>query len=146
MAGGRPTKFNQALAERICTGLAAGSSLRKLCLADDMPNASTVHRWLDADDEFCKQYARACERRAESIIDEAYEIADDGRNDTYQLDDGSKKVEHDHIQRSRLRVDLRKWDAARLNPKKYGDKVRQEISGADGSPVKFIVEIVEAKK
>jgi hypothetical protein len=34
--------------------------------------------------------------------------------------------------RDRLRVDSRKWVASKLLPKKYGDKLQQEVSGPDG--------------
>jgi hypothetical protein len=33
------------------------------------------------------------------------------------------------IQRDRLRVDTRKWMAARLAPKKYGDHVSHDVQG-----------------
>jgi hypothetical protein len=34
-----------------------------------------------------------------------------------------------NIQRSRLRVDARKWAAAKLAPKKYGDRVENDVKG-----------------
>jgi hypothetical protein len=37
--------------------------------------------------------------------------------------------------RDRLRVDARKWVAAKLLPKKYGDRIQQEVSGPDGGPI-----------
>lgn len=45
----------------------------------------------------------------------------------------------DMVDRSRLAVDALKWTLAKLHPKQYGDKVTQEIQGADGGPVKIIV-------
>jgi hypothetical protein len=39
-------------------------------------------------------------------------------------------VDHDNINRARLKVDTRKWMAAKLSPKKYGDKLLH--TGADG--------------
>jgi hypothetical protein len=32
-------------------------------------------------------------------------------------------VDHDHIQRSRLRVDTRKWLLSEMSPKVYGDRL-----------------------
>jgi hypothetical protein len=43
--------------------------------------------------------------------------------------DGKTIVDHENIQRSRLRVDARKWAAARLAPKKYGDRVEHDHKG-----------------
>jgi hypothetical protein len=51
------------------------------------------------------------------------------------------------VARNRLRVDARKWVAAKLLPKKYGDKVQQEVSGPDGGPIEVQtvrVELVRA--
>lgn len=78
------------------------------------------------------------------MAEESLEIADDGRNDWMERQSQSEKglgvnngwvLNGEHVQRSRLRVDTRKWFAARLHPKKYGDKVTQEISGPGGGPV-----------
>jgi hypothetical protein len=44
-------------------------------------------------------------------------------------------VDQEHIGRSRLRVDARKWLASKLKPKKYGEKLSTELTGADGGPV-----------
>ncbi len=43
-------------------------------------------------------------------------------------------VDHEHIQRSRLRVDARKWIAAKLLPKRYGDKLQH--TGDGGGPIR----------
>ena len=43
--------------------------------------------------------------------------------------------DHANVQRSRFRFDARRWYASKLNPKKYADKVQQEIMGSDGGPV-----------
>jgi hypothetical protein len=32
-------------------------------------------------------------------------------------------------------IDTRKWILAKMAPKKYGDKVIQELSGPDGGPI-----------
>jgi hypothetical protein len=60
------------------------------------------------------------------MIEEASLIADDGENDTYLDEQGKVRIDHDVIQRSKLRVEQRRWHAGRLNPKKYGDKVQIE--------------------
>ena len=58
------------------------------------------------------------ERYAEEII----EIADDAKNDWMERE-GFKTLNQEHIQRSRVRIDTRKWLMAKLMPKKYGDRV-----------------------
>lgn len=125
---GRPSEFSQEIADIICERLAGAQSLRSICLDENMPGQTTVFRWL-ADDRyeyFRKQYARAREAQADAIFDEILDIADDGSND-YMGED--EKYNGDAVQRSRLRVDARKWMAGKLQPKKYGDKLDLEHSG-----------------
>lgn len=47
-------------------------------------------------------------------------------------------VDGDHIQRSRLRVDTRKWLLSKVLPKVYGDKSTTTHTGPDGGPVQFV--------
>jgi hypothetical protein len=128
---GRPSSFTQETADTICARLAEGQSLRSICEADDMPARSVVFKWLADNKDFADQYARAREAQADHLFEEILTIADDGSNDTYKTDDG-EATNHDVIARSRLRVDARKWMAAKMAPKKYGDKLA--IGGADDLP------------
>ncbi|MCK5600579.1 terminase [Candidatus Pacearchaeota archaeon] len=96
-------------------------------------------RWLDADEELRDRYARAKEAQADFMADEMLDIADDGRNDwmkRHQANGESVEVVNNEvIQRSKLRIDARKWLASKLKPKKYSEKLQQEISGPGGGPV-----------
>jgi hypothetical protein len=132
---GRPSIFSQELADTICERLADGESLRRICEDETMPAKSTVFRWLAADKSFQDQYTRAREVQADSWADDILDISDDGANDTYTDGDGNERTNQDVIARSRLRVDTRKWLMARMAPKKYGDKITQEVTGSDGGPV-----------
>lgn len=138
---GRPSDFTQEIADKICELLADGQSLREICLSDEMPARSSVFKWLSEVKSFSDQYARAREEQAETLADEIVSIADDGTNDyaTRTSVDGStaQQVNSEHIQRSRLRVEARKWVASKLKPKKYGDKIIAEHSGPDGGPVRM---------
>lgn len=120
----RPSSFTQAKADLICTRLADGESLRSICSTEGMPDRVTVFRWLRERDEFRIQYARAREDQAESIAEEMMEIADDGRRDYTEDEEGRLAVDHDHIQRSKLRVETRKWLLAKMAPRKYGDRLQ----------------------
>lgn len=120
---GRPSMFTQDIANQICAGLMEGKSLRRVCLADNMPSRTTVFEWLAANKEFADQYTRAREVQADVYAEDTIDIADDGSNDTYLDEDGNPRTDHDVIARSRLRVDARRWYAGKIRPKKYGDKV-----------------------
>jgi len=104
--------------------MAEGKSLRAICKAKDMPNRRTVSDWLAKDEKLAKQYAAAIEARAEHYFDEIIDIAD-SKSDP---------------QKTRVQIDARKWVLARMNPKKYGDKFTQELTGAEGGPL--VVKIV----
>jgi len=144
---GRPSSYAKAVGTAICERLSQGESLRRICSDKDMPGKSTVMRWLADKDllGFRDQYARARELQADYWAEEIIEIADDGTNDYVERanKDGStsKAVDSEHINRSRLRVDTRKWLMARLAPKKYGDRVTAEHSGLDGTPIRHHVDI-----
>lgn len=133
---GRPSKYSERIADDICERLADGESLRTICAAESMPKRSTVFRWLASNQEFRDQYARAREAQADALADEILDIADEAgtmvRADKHgtKADDGDGNTEvvfdPTAVARNRLRVDARKWVAAKLKPKAYGEK--QEIS------------------
>ena len=85
-------------------------------------------------EDFMDQYARAREAQAEARADEIVDIADDGSGDFTTDKDGKEIVSHENVQRSRLRVDARKWVAAKLLPKKYGDRLQH--TGEGGGPIR----------
>ena len=132
----RPSGFSQEIADVICERLANGESLRRICRDDDMPEMRTVMRWLNAREDFCQQYVRARELQAECIFDQMAEIADDGTNDwmaSNAPDCEGYKLNGEHVQRSKLRIDARKWMLAKMSPRKYGDKQQIDHVSSDGS-------------
>jgi hypothetical protein len=125
--------FSQEKADAICERLADGESLRTICSEEGMPSKTTVFRWLADNEQFRDQYARAREAQADAIFDDILSIADDGRNDwmVRKFGDDERWVENgEALRRSALRIDARKWMAGKLRPKKYGDKLDVEHSGA----------------
>ena len=92
---------------------------------------------MDNRDGFYPQYARARELQMEAWADEIVEISDDGTNDWMerQLRDGKTEevLDHEHITRSRLRVDTRKWIMSKLKPGTYGDKLQHANAAGDGN-------------
>ena len=125
--GGRPSTFSPDMCERICSKIAEGMSLRKICSENGMPTVGTVCLWLAKDKQFSEQYARAREAQAETMADEILDIADEipPMNPTTGAYD-SGAVNH-----KRLQIEARKWVASKLKPKKYGDRL--DLSSADGT-------------
>jgi len=133
---GRPSEVTQKVMDTVCSLLADGLSLRTICKENkDLPSRYAILRELANNEQFRNQYARAREEQADALFEETLEIADYGVNDTYVDDNGNRVINHDVIQRSRLRVDTRKWAAGKLAPKKYGDKL--QLTGANDGPIKM---------
>ncbi|WP_313636253.1 hypothetical protein [Empedobacter sp.] len=117
----------------IITSIENGLSFRKALKSLEKHgltiSSRTFFQMIESDEEKVKQYARACEARADAIFEEILDIADCEDEDIIGPDDGEPRVNHDVIQRDRLRVDARKWILAKMNPKKYGDKIDHTSNG-----------------
>lgn len=130
---GAPTKKTSALCAKICEGLAIGKSARSMCIEVGI-SQRVLWKWLENDEEFVQQYARAKEIGLDYMAEDMLDIADDGSNDWMDKNDPDNPgydFNSEHVQRSRLRVDARKWYLSKLAPKKYGDKVVNEHQGGD---------------
>ena len=114
--GGRPTILNDRLIDELCQRLSQGVSMRSVCRDDDMPCMATIWRWLRENDNFAKRYTAAKQESADAMIEDILAISDQ--------DD-----EEESTNRSRLRVDTRKWIAAKLRPEKYSEKLDLTPSG-----------------
>lgn len=112
---GRPSSFSDETAEEICERIAMGESLRAICQDAHMPTVTSVYRWLDANEKFRDQYAHARSKQADFYADQIVTIAD-------TADDHNK---------ARLQIDARKWVAAKLLPKKYGERTTTTHEGGD---------------
>lgn len=146
---GRPSLYSQELADRVCQRIIEGYSMRTVCKPDDMPAAATLFRWFREHPEFREQYARATEERTEAMSEDILDIADDGSNDLMTIQKGNQSYEIENKEvtnRSKLRVDTRKWLMSKMKPKKYGDKVDVTSEGKSIQPVINIVKYGETKK
>lgn len=122
--GGRPSDYTIELAEEICEQVGNCSlGLKQLCEKNPhWPHEKTIRRWIRTNAEFCSVYAQAKLQRADYMAEEILEIADNAVNDFMEDKDGNKRFDGEHVQRSRLRIDTRKWLACKFAPKVYGEK------------------------
>ena len=146
---GRPTKYTKEVGKEICKRIADGESVRNICLDEKMPSSSMIYRWLLKPQyrEFREQYARSRDIQAEQMFEELLNIADDGANDYMTITKGkvSYNIEDKEVtNRSKLRVETRKWYLSKVLPKKFGDKL-DLTSGGDKLPTP-ILSMVESKK
>jgi len=148
MPVGRPSDYTAETADRICERMVEGESLISICRDDDMPSRTSVFRWLQSNEEFRDKYARADEFRGEMLAHEILQISDDGTNDWMERRSEAEKgagvdsgwvLNGEHVQRSKLRIDTRKWYASKVAAKKYGDKITAEHTGANGGAIQEVV-------
>ena len=126
-------KYTKEIAEKICRLIATTSDgLGKICERNpDLPRRQTINEWRLDHPEFSEMYYAARQKQMNLIIEEVIDIADDTSKDTIVKEgrDGnpSEYQNAEWINRSRLRVDTRKWMATKLLPKIYGEKSEQKI-------------------
>lgn len=133
-----PVRYSPELAAEICERIAHGESLRSVCRDEGMPAPSAVIQWVLNDTEgFAEHYERARQMAYKLMAEEIFEISDDGTNDWVERENartGNTTIlcDHDHVSRSKLRVDTRKWFLSKVLPKIYGDRI--DIGNADNKP------------
>lgn len=104
----RPSILSDEVADAIFDRLSEGESLVQICRDETMPSVRTVLRWAAENSDFGAEYAHAREAQAEHMDDKILTAAEAADKDAAA---------------ARVKVDAYKWRAAKLAPKKYGDKI-----------------------
>ena len=146
---GRPSKYSEALASKICKLIAEGEKVVDVCKRKGMPSVGTVFRWMHDKEGFREMYDRAREERAHRIFDDMLEIADDGTNDYVEKfnkngESMGPQLDSEHVQRSRLRIETRKWIVSKLCPKQFGDRQQMALTGPEDGPVQVTIRKISA--
>ena len=138
--------------EEICSGRA----LRNVLRDNNMPSPWDFYRWLDEDaaedkkeeeQTYAQRYARACEIRAEGLLDELEDIADDSSEDTKISELGNKVENREFINRSKVRIETRKYLIEKMHPKKYGtQKIDVTSKGEKLETPTITWNVIDAKK
>ena len=141
------TDQKEAILNSIFIKISNGSSARQAIIESEISNAA-FFEWLqkDTSKQYAESYARACEIRAEKLTDEILQIADGANADIIGVDEktGRPIINGEAINRSRLKIDARKWLAGKLAPKKYGDKIDVTSKGESiQAPSVVNVKIIE---
>lgn len=116
-------EFSQVLFDAICALIADGKSVREICEADGMPDRATFNGWRKRTPELEKQYALCRIDREDAIFDDIQWIADNVKDP----------------KAAKVMIDAREWTLARMNGKKYGNRVMQELSGEGGGPLQLVL-------
>lgn len=111
----------------------SGMSLLAISRLEGFPSDFVIRAWMRDDDSFYTEYTRAWSARADRIIDEVMEIADESSEDWVDKTNREgevigRRIDPEAVARSKLRIDTRIWIAGRMKPKKFG---RQEVPQPD---------------
>ncbi|MNK33403.1 hypothetical protein D3C87_518840 [compost metagenome] len=116
-----------AQASAICGDIASGMSAVKACRKKGRVVRSTFMLWVQGDKLGIQAlYKAAMKERAHTFAEQMIDIAD-----------AVKKGSSDEIQAAKLAIETRKWNAARMEPSVYGDRVRTELANADDKPLRL---------
>jgi hypothetical protein len=155
---GRPSDFTPELGERICELAASGMSMLEISAQEGMPARSTIYLWLyRATGEegtplraFSDRYARAREFSAQALADRVYSIAADGSRDyTIETDENGvevRRVDYEHIQRSKLIVDSLKWQAEKYDAVRYGQRTAHQMLDEHGKPAALEIKVTRVER
>lgn len=142
---GRPSTYTEEEGDAICAWLQEGGSLRAYCRQTGR-NAAVVYGWMRTATGFAERYRRACEDRADSMVDDALQIVDEAAGGK-DADGNPVGPTIEGVAAAKLRWEARKWIASKMRPGTYGDKVTQEHTGAIsisiGIPRKPAVQVVD---
>jgi hypothetical protein len=122
-------EYSEEMVEKVCDAIASPKSLTAVCKNAWAPNKKTFLRWVEKYPTVRAAYEQAIRDREERLFEEVIEIADSGRDPA----------------KTRVQVDARKWVLARMNPKKYGDRMTNELTGAGGGPIESNMTITFVK-
>lgn len=120
--------------------IAEGSSARAAIKQVGISQSTFFGAVLDSD-EIAKQYARAMDIRSAIMFEQIEEIADDASEDVAFDNNGNPKQNSEFIQRSKLRVDARKWMLARMNPRKYSDSMNIDHT-SKGAKIEIVRRVI----
>lgn len=153
----QPRRYDrEAVFTHVCEQLALGRSLFNICNTDPgMPDHMAIRLWMREDDPkgAAERYKAARETGYSILAEEILDLSDkthewvmvqktDRLGNLMTDENGAPIVERrliplssDTVAHKRLQVDTRKWYLSKVLPKIYGDRVTQEITGADGGPI-----------
>lgn len=141
----KPCTYTEELGKEICHKIACTPrGIHFLCKKyEHWPKPRVIFEWLVKFPLFKEQYLLAKKLQVETLIDEILAIADDSSGDFKVNDKGNLVPDSEHINRSRLRVDTRKWIASKLVPKLYGDKIQTEVVDNNSKEIDNVRDLVQ---
>ena len=125
---GRPTDYNDRIADKICTLVSISEKgLEHICEENpDLPVPSTIALWRIKYPAFSEKYRTAKSFQAELYAESTDRIALELK-DYFYTDpiSGAIRIDSGVVAAAKTLIDSRKWHASKLAPKIYGDLAKQ---------------------
>lgn len=134
-------KMNQEIFEAVCAELeSTHEGLNTICKKHNS-SGSAFYDFIDLDEtgKRSELYTRAKDRQADYLADLILEVSFDDKDDEKPFVGGN------HIQRDRLKMDALKFIAAKLKPRKYGDKIDM-TSGGEKIEMPLFHDVIKKKE
>lgn len=126
--------------EAICKEIETSSlGLGKICEKHGLTRYNVLD-FIRVNEAGANRYARAKELQMDYLAEEIIDISDDSSNDTLITEKGEQENK-EWTNRSKLRVDTRKWLMSKLAAKKYGDKIDVTSGGDKIAP--FVITLTD---
>lgn len=123
---GRPSSYTPEKAQAICDALAQGELITHICSKPNMPDYVTLRKWMRERQEFSDDIARA-KREQMEYYEDKIQILNNQMN--------AKNWQYVNAQIRNVQ-----WLMGKLNAR-YGDKVKQEVSGPEGKPIEASITV-----
>lgn len=141
---GRPTVYSEKKVKEILELVSEGIALWKIVCRVDMPSRTTFYDWMLENPDLRDKYETAKNLATDKFAEEIIDIADDDSGDYIEAADGRIVINTNKVRRDELKIKARQWMASKIQPKKYGDRIQQEITQPEG--VTFNMNFGDKKK
>ena len=116
----------------LCDYVSEGTPLLHACDTLGL-NVRTVYGWIERDAEFRADMEAARAIGYDRIAEDILRIADDISGDEATDGRGNRKMDAEFVQRSRVKIDARRWLLSKWHRNRYGDKLEVETTNRTAS-------------
>ena len=138
---GRPTLYTTELINEICDLIATTpfSLVKILILNPHLPSYRTIMSWLDNPKytDFLHKYDKSRMDKADYMADNMIDIAIEAKEDVITRKVPAAKASA-FMAGARLEIDVMKFHAMKMKPKKYGDSSKVDLT-SNGKQIKMNV-------
>ena len=134
---GRPTSYNEELANFVCKMIATHScGLKKLeKMYADFPSSATIYAWLYDFPEFSTRYFEARRAQAAVLADSMLDLP--AEIQTFEDKEGNERIDAGILGKAKLEYEIIKWHASKMAPRIFGDKKQEEVTNPQDTLTKI---------